>query len=156
MKMLLIVFRESIVQHIHAVLKENEVSAYTEIHNVAGMGETGPSVKSFLSPGANCLIMAALPEPAAYRPIEEEIVEAAPRVVAEAPVEAVASGPAHTVKNVLRCICFPLAPKLVLVPRHVHLGALERDALCFQPDALLQRHRETSHPRTRQHRGSRS
>ena len=67
MKMLLIVFRESIVQHIHAVLKENEVSAYTEIHNVAGMGETGPSVKSFLSPGANCLIMASLPERAAYR-----------------------------------------------------------------------------------------
>ena len=37
-----------------------------------------------------------LPEPAAYRPIEDETVEAAPRVAAEAPVEAVASGPAHT------------------------------------------------------------
>lgn len=67
MKMLLIVFRESIVKHIHALLAEHHVTAYTEVHNVAGMGESGPSIKGFLSPGANCLILTALPEPAAYR-----------------------------------------------------------------------------------------
>ncbi|MBI3357373.1 MAG: hypothetical protein HY038_11505 [Nitrospirae bacterium] len=70
MKMLLIVFRESIVEHIHALLKEHDVNAFTELHNVAGKGETGPAVKAFLSPGANCLILAAAPEQVAYRLIE--------------------------------------------------------------------------------------
>ena len=38
MKMLLIVFRQSVVEHIHALLKEYEVTAFTELHNVAGRG----------------------------------------------------------------------------------------------------------------------
>jgi hypothetical protein len=67
MKMLLIVFRESIVKHVHALLKEHGVTAFTEVHNVAGMGETGPAVKAFLSPGANCMILTAVPEQVAYR-----------------------------------------------------------------------------------------
>lgn len=70
MKMLMIVFRESIVQHIHALLKEHHVTSFSEIHNVEGQGETGPSVKSFFSPGANCMILTAVPEPAAARLIE--------------------------------------------------------------------------------------
>jgi nitrogen regulatory protein PII len=40
MKMLLIVFRQSMVEHIHALLKEYDVNAFTELHNVAGRGET--------------------------------------------------------------------------------------------------------------------
>jgi hypothetical protein len=40
MKMLLIVFHQSIVEHIHALLNEYEVNAFTELHNVAGMGKT--------------------------------------------------------------------------------------------------------------------
>ncbi|MFO0706343.1 MAG: hypothetical protein U0412_05780 [Nitrospira sp.] len=67
MKMLLIVFRESIVTHIHSLLAEHNVTAYTEVHNVAGKGETGLAAKAFLSPGANCMILTALPEAAAYR-----------------------------------------------------------------------------------------
>ena len=55
MKMLMIVFRESIVQHIHALLKEYDVTSFSEIHNVEGKGETGPAVKSFFSPGATAL-----------------------------------------------------------------------------------------------------
>ena len=70
MKMLMIVFRQSIVEHIHALLKENEVNAYTELHNVAGRGETGPTVPFLLSPGANCIILTAVSEQPAYRLID--------------------------------------------------------------------------------------
>jgi nitrogen regulatory protein PII len=70
MKMLLIVFRQSIVEHIHALLKEYDVNAFTELHNVAGRGETGPTVQFFLSPGANCLILTAVSEQVACRLID--------------------------------------------------------------------------------------
>ncbi len=70
MKMLLIVFRQSMVEHIHALLKEYDVNAFSELHNVAGRGETGPSVQFFLSPGANCMILAAVSEQLAYRLID--------------------------------------------------------------------------------------
>ncbi|HSA61074.1 MAG TPA: hypothetical protein VLE03_02445 [Nitrospiraceae bacterium] len=70
MKMLLIIFRESIVEHIHALLKEHEVNSYSELHKVAGKGETGPAVQGFLSPGANCMIFTAVPEQAAQRLID--------------------------------------------------------------------------------------
>ena len=70
MKMLLIVFRQSIVEHVHALLKEYEVNAFTELHNVAGRGETGPSVQFLLSPGANAMILTAVPEQLAYRIID--------------------------------------------------------------------------------------
>ena len=70
MKMLLIVFRQSIVEQVHALLKEHEVNAYTELHNVAGRGETGITGQLFLSPGANCMILTAVSEQLAYRLIE--------------------------------------------------------------------------------------
>ena len=70
MKMLLIVFRQSIVEHIHALLKEYDVNGFTELHNVAGRGETGPNVQFFLSPGANCMILTAVSEQLAYRLID--------------------------------------------------------------------------------------
>jgi nitrogen regulatory protein PII len=70
MKMLLIVFRQSLVERIHALLREYEVNAFTELHNVAGRGETGPNVQFFLSPGANCMILTAVSEQVAYRLID--------------------------------------------------------------------------------------
>jgi nitrogen regulatory protein PII len=70
MKMLLIVFRQSMVEHIHAMLKEYDVNAFTELHNVAGRGETGPTVPFLLSPGANCMILTAVSEQVAYRLID--------------------------------------------------------------------------------------
>jgi nitrogen regulatory protein PII len=70
MKMLLIIFRQSIVEQIHALLKEYEVNAFTELHNVAGRGETGPTVQFFLSPGPNCIILTAVSEQLAYRLID--------------------------------------------------------------------------------------
>lgn len=70
MKMLMIVFRQSIVERIHALLKEYDVSAFTELNHVAGRGETGPHVQFLLSPGANCMILTAVSEQLAYRLIE--------------------------------------------------------------------------------------
>lgn len=70
MKMLMIVFRESIAQQIHALMKDYEVTAYTELHNVSGKGETGPTLHFSLSTGANRMILAAIPESVAYRVIE--------------------------------------------------------------------------------------
>ena len=70
MKMLLIVFRQSIVERIHALLKEYDVNAFTELHNVAGKGETGPTVQFLLSPGANSMILTAVSEQLAYRLID--------------------------------------------------------------------------------------
>jgi nitrogen regulatory protein PII len=70
MKMLLIVFRQSMVEHIHALLKEYDVNAFTELHNVAGRGESGPTVQFLLSPGANCMILTAVSEQLAYRLID--------------------------------------------------------------------------------------
>ena len=67
MKMLLIVFRQSMVDHIHALLREYDVTAFTELHNVAGRGETGPNVQFLLSPGSNCMILTAISEQLAYR-----------------------------------------------------------------------------------------
>lgn len=70
MKMLMIVFRESIAEQIHALMKEYEVTAFTELHNVSGRGETGPTLHFSLSAGANRLILAAIPEQMTYRVIE--------------------------------------------------------------------------------------
>ena len=70
MKMLLIVFRQSMAEHIHALLREYDVNAFTELHNVAGRGETGPTVQFLLSPGVNSMIITAVSEPLAYRLID--------------------------------------------------------------------------------------
>ena len=70
MKMLMIVFRESMAEQIHALMKDYEVTAYTELQNVSGRGETGPTLHFSLSAGANRMILAAIPEQMAYRLIE--------------------------------------------------------------------------------------
>jgi nitrogen regulatory protein PII len=70
MKMLMIVFRESMAEQIHALMKEYEVTAFTELHNVSGRGETGPTLQFSLSTGANRMILTAIPEPTAYSLID--------------------------------------------------------------------------------------
>jgi nitrogen regulatory protein PII len=70
MKMLLIVFREMMAEQIHLLLKEYDVTAFTELHNVSGRGETGPTLHFSLSAGANRIILAAVPDHAASRLIE--------------------------------------------------------------------------------------
>jgi len=71
MKMLMIVFRESIAQQIHALLKAHGVTAFTELQNVSGRGETGPTLHFSLSTGANRMILAAISDQMVYRVTEE-------------------------------------------------------------------------------------
>ena len=70
MNMLMIVFRESIAEQIHALLKDYDVTAFTELQNVSGRGETGPTLHFSLSAEANRMILAAIPEHMASRVIE--------------------------------------------------------------------------------------
>lgn len=62
MKMLLIIFRDSLEEEIHGLLKEHDVKAFTELHKVAGTGETGAAFHSFAWPGLNALVLTALPD----------------------------------------------------------------------------------------------
>ncbi len=70
MKMLVIVFRESFVEQVHALLNDYEVSAFSELHNVAGKGVTGLTSQFFLAPTTNRLILAAVSDQLAYRLID--------------------------------------------------------------------------------------
>jgi len=65
MKMLMIVFRESIEEDIKGLLSKYHVEAFTEMHDVTGMGEAGPALHSFSWPALNNMILAALPDPEA-------------------------------------------------------------------------------------------
>ena len=67
MKMLLIVFRDSLEDEMLVVLKELGVKAFTELQKVGGTGETGAAFHSFTSPGANSMILTALPKDHAER-----------------------------------------------------------------------------------------
>ena len=62
MKMLLIVFRDSLEDEIVVLLKEFNVKAFTELQKVGGTGETGDAFHSFASPGVNTMILTALAE----------------------------------------------------------------------------------------------
>ena len=70
MKMLVIVFRESLVEQVHTLLNEYEVTSYSELHNVTGKGATGLTTQFFLAPTTNRMILAAVPEHSAYRLID--------------------------------------------------------------------------------------
>ena len=70
MKMLLIVFRDSLEDEIVVLLKEFNVKAFTELHKVGGTGETGDAFHSFASPGANSMILTALADDQAERVVE--------------------------------------------------------------------------------------
>jgi hypothetical protein len=60
MKMLMVVFRHSLDQHIRQLLQELDVKAFTEAPKVFGMGEAGQAYDSFDWPGFNALILAAM------------------------------------------------------------------------------------------------
>jgi hypothetical protein len=65
MKMLMIIFKESLEEDIRELLKKNEVKAFTEMHDLTGMGEAGATLHSLSWPGFNNMVLAALPEPEA-------------------------------------------------------------------------------------------
>ena len=62
MKMLMIVFRESIEEEIKGLLKEHGVRAFTEMHELTGVGEAGAAFHSLSWPAYNDMILTALPD----------------------------------------------------------------------------------------------
>jgi len=70
MKMLLVIYRESLEEEIHGLLQQHGVRAFTELQHVAGAGETGRAFHSFTWPGANGVILTALPEKEAERVVQ--------------------------------------------------------------------------------------
>ena len=65
MKMLMIIFKESLEDDIRDLLKQNEVKAFTEMHDLTGIGEASATLHSLSWPGFNNMILAALPGPEA-------------------------------------------------------------------------------------------
>ena len=65
MNMLMIVFTESLEEDIRGLLRKHHVRAFTEMHDVTGMGEAGAAFHSLSWPALNNMILAALPEPEA-------------------------------------------------------------------------------------------
>jgi hypothetical protein len=62
MKMLMIVFRESIEEDIKDILTKHDVKAFTEMHEITGVGEAGAAFHSLSWPAYNDMILAALPD----------------------------------------------------------------------------------------------
>lgn len=70
-KMVMLIFRNSLDHDIQSLLKECGVKAFTEMHHVEGLGETGAAIDSFAWPGANSMILTAMPEDCADRLIKK-------------------------------------------------------------------------------------
>ena len=62
MKMLIIVFRDSLDEDIRRLLKDLDVKAFTETPRVVGTGEAGSAFDSLEWPGSNSMIFAAMDE----------------------------------------------------------------------------------------------
>lgn len=62
MKMLIIVFRDSMNQEIRQLLKDLDIKAFTEAPKVLGTGEAGAAFDSFDWPGTNSMIFSAMEE----------------------------------------------------------------------------------------------
>jgi hypothetical protein len=58
MNMLMIFFRESLEEDIQGLLSKHHVRAFTEMHEVTGMGEAGAAFHSLSWPGLNNMILA--------------------------------------------------------------------------------------------------
>jgi hypothetical protein len=71
MKMLMIVFRESLENDIRAILDMHRVTAFTEMLDVVGKGEAGGAFHSLSWPGLNNMILVALPQAQADKVVAE-------------------------------------------------------------------------------------
>ena len=61
MNMLMIVARESLLEELEMLLRENAITAYTIHNKVAGRGKTGNVYQTFLNQETNVVINAVLP-----------------------------------------------------------------------------------------------
>lgn len=71
MKMVMVVFRDTLKDHMIMFLKEREIKAYTLVHEIAGVGQTGQATGSFAAPGFNSMVLVALPSPQADQLAED-------------------------------------------------------------------------------------
>src|SRR5689334_1677350 len=62
MKMLMMIYKESLEEDVKALLARHEVKAFTEMNELTGMGEGGATLDSLSWPGFNNLVMAAMPD----------------------------------------------------------------------------------------------
>ncbi len=67
MNMLMLVFRSSLKERVHALLEECDVQAYTEVPETIGAGQTGPAEGVSFYPGVNSVIMVAMDDAHAER-----------------------------------------------------------------------------------------
>lgn len=69
MKMLMIIFRQSLEEDIMKLLRELGIKAFTELPSVIGAGDAGAAFHTFISPQANSIVLTALTEDHASRVI---------------------------------------------------------------------------------------
>ena len=67
MKMVMIVFRNSLEADILRLLKRLRMKAFTDVPKVLGVGEAGTAMSSFIWPGANAIIFVVLEDADAAR-----------------------------------------------------------------------------------------
>lgn len=67
MQMLMVVFRSSLKERVHALLHQCEVHAFTEVNESVGYGQTGPAEGLAFNPGTNSVILVALGDEHAAR-----------------------------------------------------------------------------------------
>jgi nitrogen regulatory protein PII len=60
MHMLMVVFRTSLKQRVHDLLNRCGISAFTEVNEAVGYGQTGPAEGLAFYPGTNSVILVAL------------------------------------------------------------------------------------------------
>jgi hypothetical protein len=58
--MVMLVFRSSLKDQVHALLHRCDVKAFTEVNESVGYGQTGPAEGLAFYPGTNSVILAAL------------------------------------------------------------------------------------------------
>lgn len=69
MQMLMIIMKESLEDDVRMILRKNNVTAFTEMHEATGQGEAGATLHSLSWPGFNNVIFVALSEPEAKKVI---------------------------------------------------------------------------------------
>ncbi len=62
MKLVIMVFRESLTDEVHEILKTQDVKAFSEILSVQGTGAAGRVLGTLAWPGHNSMVLVALPD----------------------------------------------------------------------------------------------
>jgi len=71
MKMVFVIYRQSLDQEIRRLLKGIDVKAFTEAPKLFGMGDASDAPHASFGQGHNCMILSAMKETQARRVIEQ-------------------------------------------------------------------------------------